>query len=258
MPSDHERRRRGRAFTQTFLRSYLVGSCFNPRGYQSVGVTFAMYPGLEYIHGSPEGARQAARRYVKHFNTHPFWVPCMMGILLNAETLIVKGQLPPEVLAKVKDTTSYTLSAIGDSVFAGSLLIFWALASICLLLAGFRALPLCLGLSLFLGLQAFRLATFLGGLRHGLAFLNMLGRLDLINWGQRIKMVNAALLVCLWVLAWPGEVQWGGWLVAVVGMALAARLFAGRRARREVVITGYILALAAAPWVVGWVRGLIP
>lgn len=241
-----------RAFIKSFLRSYLTGATFNPRGYLSVGLVFAMYPSLATIHAEPDALKAACQRYIKHFNTHPFWVPCMVGILLSAEMMISRGQLPPPMLEKIKDTTSYTLSAIGDSVFAGSLLIFWALSTICLLLAGFRVLPLCVGVSFFLGLQMFRLLTFWGGVRHGLSFLGMLKRWDLINWGQRIKVVNAALLVCLLVLAWPGKVQWADWLVLSFIFAVGVKLLTRRKVRREVVLVGFILVLAMLPWLSRW------
>ncbi|MBU1611385.1 MAG: PTS system mannose/fructose/sorbose family transporter subunit IID [Proteobacteria bacterium] len=248
---------RTRAFIKSFVRSYLSGACFNPRGYHSIGVVYAIYPGLASIHKDPKELKNACRRYIKHFNTHPFWVPCMIGILLSAEMMISRGQLPPAMLEKVKDTTSYTLSAIGDSVFAGSLLIFWALSTICLLLAGFRFLPLGLGISLFACLQLFRLLTFWGGVRHGLSFLGMLKRWDLINWGQRIKLVNALLLICLWFLAWPGKVLWSDWLVLAGGMAVCAKLLARRKLMREVVLIGFILALAALPWLDRWIGQLM-
>ena len=96
-----------------------------------------MQPGLEIIHTDPKELRKARKRYVRHYQSHPFWMPCLVGIFLNVEKAIATGSFPPTMLQKVKDTTAYALSAIGDSVFAGSLLIFWALATVCLLLSGF-------------------------------------------------------------------------------------------------------------------------
>lgn len=137
-------------------------------------------------------------------------MPCLVGIFLAVEADIAGRRLPPEALEKVKNTTSYTLSAIGDSVFAGSLLIFWALLTSCLLLIGQRILPFGIGLFFFLGLQGFRVYTFLGA-SAGFSFLSALKRWDLINWGRRIKFVNAALLLWLWALLFPAgdRAAWG-------------------------------------------------
>lgn len=205
------------AYVRSFLRCYLAGASFNSRGMQSISLAFAMQPGLEAIHKDPRELRMARKRYVRHYQSHPFWMPCLVGIFLNAEKAIASGSFPPGMLQKVKDTTAYTLSAIGDSVFAGSLLIFWALATVCLLLSGLVWLPFILGLALFIGLQAFRAHTFRLGLREGFRVLEKLRRWDLINWGGRIKVANALLLVWLWSIIWPMSLGWQ-WVLGVAAL----------------------------------------
>ncbi|MEF2143861.1 MAG: PTS system mannose/fructose/sorbose family transporter subunit IID [Desulfovibrionaceae bacterium] len=245
-----------RALIKCYLRCYLAGACFNPRGYHNVGLSYAIYPGLAAIHKSGKELRAARRRYIRHFNTHLFWLPCLVGIFLSAERYIASGHMPPKMVDRLKNTAAYTLSAIGDSVFAGSLLIFWALSSICLLLAGFRVLPLLLGVIFFLGVQVFRAYTFWAGHRLGLAFLERLRKWDLINWGQRLKYVNAALLVCLWLLVWPRTPHWEDWLGTTLGMAALARFLYRRQVPREVVLVVILAVMGALPWLTRWVSGL--
>ncbi len=241
---------RGRALLKCFLRTYLVGASMNPRGLMSVGLLYAMQPGLWAIHSDPKAREQSLKRYARHFSSHPFWVPCLVGIFLNVEADIAGRRLPPDALEKVKTTTSYTLSAIGDSVFAGSLLIFWALATCCLLLAGFRALPFGMGLLFFVGLQIFRVYTFLGGLRRGFAFLGALKRWDLINWGRRVKFANAALLLWLWALLMPSG-DAGAWAWGMVALG-AAGVLSLRPLLPRWVVAGVVLAiLLGAPWIMG-------
>ncbi|WP_147819957.1 PTS system mannose/fructose/sorbose family transporter subunit IID [Salidesulfovibrio onnuriiensis] len=211
------------AMIRSFFRCLLAGAAFNTRGMQNISLTFAMQPGLSAIHRDPKDYRMALRRYVRHYQSHPFWMPCLVGIFLHMEESISQDRFPPKMLSKVKDTTTYTLSAIGDSVFAGSLLILWALSSICLYLSGHGGLSLGFGLAFFLGLQAFRVYTFVAGLRHGFRFLERLRRWDLINWGTRIKYVNALLLVWLWALVWPHPLLWWQWLLGVVALMLFGR-----------------------------------
>jgi len=248
---------RGKAYLRCFLRTYLVGASMNPRGLMSIGLLYAMQPGLWIIHREPKAREQALKRYARHFSSHPFWVPCLVGIFLAVEADIAGRRLPPEALEKVKNTTSYTLSAIGDSVFAGSLLIFWALATSCLLLLGQRALPFTLGLLFFLGLQAFRVYTFLGGIRRGFSFLSELKRWDLINWGRRIKFANAALLLCLWALLFPaGDAQ--AWAWGMGALALAG-LLSLRPVLPRWLVAGVVLAvLCALPWLMQRASGLPP
>jgi PTS system mannose-specific IID component len=238
---------RGKAYLRCFLRTYLVGASMNPRGLMSVGLLYAMQPGLWAIHRETSAREQALKRYARHFSSHPFWVPCLVGIFLNVEADIATRRLPPETLEKIKNTTSYTLSAIGDSVFAGSLLIFWALLTSCLLLVGQRALPVGIGLLFFLGLQCFRVYTFLGGVRRGFSFLGALKRWDLINWGRRIKFVNAALLLWLWHLLFPrGDAS--GWAWGMAGLTLAGALTLRPLLPRWVVAAIVLAVLMAAPW----------
>lgn len=213
-----------KAVFHSFLRCYLVGANFNTRGLQNIGLSYAMLPGLAAIHEDPDQFRQAVKRYVRHYNSHPFWAPCLVGIFLSTELRIADGTFPPAMLEKVKDRTTYSLSAIGDSVFAGSLLIFWALSTACLLLSGYRGLALVEGVFFFVGLQLFKVYTFWRGLRGGFIFLERLKRWDLINWGQRIKYANAAVLLWFWFLVWPKPITWEGWLAGMGGMALTARL----------------------------------
>lgn len=238
---------RGKAYLTCFLRTYLVGASMNPRGLMSVGLLYAMQPGLWIIHREPKAREQAVKRYAKNFSSHPFWVPCLVGIFLAVEADIAGRRLPPDALEKVKNTTSYTLSAIGDSVFAGSLLIFWALLTSCLLLMGQRVLPFGIGLFFFLGLQGFRVYTFLGGVRRGFSFLSALKRWDLINWGRRIKFANAALLLWLWALLFPtGDVV--SWAWGMGAFALAGVLSIRPVLPRTVVAGVVLAALLVIPW----------
>ncbi|XPV76569.1 MAG: PTS system mannose/fructose/sorbose family transporter subunit IID [Desulfovibrio sp.] len=216
------RETRAMAFVRCLFRCYLVGACYNTRGLQNIGLVYAMQPGLEAIHKDPVALKQARKRYLKFFNTHLFWVPCLVGVFLNMELMVHEGKAPPSVLEKVKETTSYTLSAIGDSVFSGSLLIFWSLATICLLLTQAHTIAFVFGFGMFAALQLFRFYTFWRGLKDGLAFLQTLRKWDLINTGQRIKYINGVQLVLLWYIIWPEPIQWYEWLLGCVVMGAMA------------------------------------
>ena len=195
----------GRTLLRCFLRTYLVGSAFNTRGLQNVGIAYAMEPGLAAIYPDMKARREARRRYIRHYNTHPFWTPLLVGTFLSLETMIARGKAPATMLGTLKDTTTYTLSAIGDSVFGGSFLVFWSLSTISLLMAGMDTAAFFWTLSLFVLLHAFKLFTFIAGVRGGLKVLNMLRSWNLINWGERLKLANAAVLVLVLYLAWPGQ-----------------------------------------------------
>jgi PTS system mannose-specific IID component len=114
-----------------------------------------------------------------------------------------------------------------------------------------------MGLFFFLGLQAFRVYTFLGGIRRGFSFLSELKRWDLINWGRRIKFVNAALLLCLWTLLFPaGNAATWGWGMGALALAGVLSL---RPLLPRWVVAGVVLAvLTAIPWLMQHAADLPP
>jgi PTS system mannose-specific IID component len=240
-----------------FLRTYLVGAGFNTRGMQNVGFAYAMDPGLAAIYGAcPEALQDARRRYVRHYNTHPFWTPYMVGLFLNVERKAALGLLPNRFMEKLRSTTMYTLSAIGDSFFGGSVLVFWALATACLVVSGNGAWAAALGVFAFLSLQVFKALTFLYGFHEGLAFLQRLKGWNLINWGRRIKILNGALMVLFWILAWPHPgIVWYDWLLAALLMAAAAWLVMTVRLSREMLAVIAFVVFLSYPWLKSLMAG---
>lgn len=242
------------AHVRSFIRCYMAGAGFNTRGMQNLGLMYAMQPGLDAIHASIRERKAAYKRYVRHYQSHPFWLPCLVGIYLNVESSIAQGRFPPKMLAKVKTTTAYTLSALGDSVFAGSMLIFWALLTICLILSGQIEAAVALGLTFFIGLQAFRIYTFVCGLRQGFRFLDRLKRWDLINLGRRVKFVNAALVLWLWIIIWPRPFLWWEWLIGVSALMLVGKYGKMGFFPRMLAAGLFVVAIENFPSIEQWIK----
>jgi PTS system mannose-specific IID component len=202
-----------------FWRTYLVGANFNTRGLQNIGLAFAMDPGLRAIHGSDDALQIARARYVRLYNTHPYFTPLLVGAFLFLERNIAQGMLPSTAQDSFQSTATYTMSALGDSFFGGSLLVFWSLAMTILLLCGWlSAAVLWLALS-FLGLQVFKGLTFWLGFSKGLAFFQQLRQMNLMYWGYWIKMVNALgmLVVCVIIYPFPLHPLWFAGTSALLG-----------------------------------------
>ena len=236
-----ENKHLGLACVRSFLRSYFVGAGFNTRGLQNIGFSYAMQPGLEAIYKNPEDLSKARRRYVKHYNSHPFWGPLLIAIFLSIEMQIEAGNFPVALLDKVKNTTSYTLSAIGDSVFAGSALIFWALATVSLLLAGLQTQALLLGFTSLVGLQVFKVYTFWAGINKGLSFLDELKKWSLINWGERLKFGNAVVLLVIWAQLWPEGANMFQWYGGAATLGLLGWLIGTGKISREIVAVLFVV-----------------
>lgn len=220
-----------------FLRTYLVFAAFNMRGLQNVGFMYIMEPGLKAIHSGQPALRRARGRYVRHYNCHPFWTPFVAGMYLRAEDDMTKGILPEQSFATVKETAANTLSAIGDSVFGGTLLVTWGLLCGFLVIGGQEGAALAVSGLLFAGLQFFKLCSFVAGIQYGLSALFWLKRLDLINWGDRFKLVNAFLLLLILAQLAPKDEHPGLWALAVACAALAAWLTAKHIPRTLLALT---------------------
>lgn len=198
-------------------RTWFVGAAMTTRGMQHLGLLFALEPGLRALHPAPPALFAARQRYMAHVNTHPFMAPLFTGIVLAMEQLVAEKRMGPQGLDMLAATTATTLSALGDSFFSGTLLVTWALATTICVMQGYVHVAAGWTLLLFALLWAFRVWTFFLGLRHGIAALQWVKQMDLINWGDRLKMVNALLLaLVLWDMAatatpvlWWGNFFWG-------------------------------------------------
>jgi len=201
-----------------FLRSYMANAAYNPRGLQNIGFIFAFEPALEFLYGPGERLAEARMRYARHHNCHPFFTPLLLRVLMRLEVGIANGVLPASALESLKDATENSLSAIGDSLFNGTLLVTWALASACLILAGLPEKALWFTVQCVVFLQVFKLLTCALGFRKGMDALFLLRRFDLINWCDRLKYVNASVLgLFLWLALPDTEVAP---MVAWAGLAL--------------------------------------
>lgn len=243
-----------RVLIQTFLRTFAVGATFNTKGMQNVGLSFIMEPVLTTLYGGDADALHKARnRYIKHYNTHPFWTPLLVGIFVSMEIKIAKGLLLPDILPKVRTTTVCTLSALGDSFFGGSFLVFWSLVGVNLAV---REQGLLLALWIvccWLGLLAFKIITFARGYALGLAFLQRLKSWNLINWGQRLKIANGVLLGLFAMYILPDNPVWAG--ACALGVAGLAGMSLMRMADRYVALALVVLCVMFVPW--QWVMAFV-
>lgn len=206
-------------------RTWLMGAAMTTRGMQNIGLIYALDPGLQAIYPQPQALSTARLRYAEHVNTHPLLAPLFVGILLAMEQQIAAGAGAPESITAIKNTAATTLSALGDSFFSGTVLVFWVFTVILLLQTGNNALAITLTVLLFLLQALFRAGTFCLGVRMGLGGLMVLRRMNLINHGEFLKLVNAVLLsLCIWSL-FPAATHhdlWGPFGIGLAALGLAA------------------------------------
>lgn len=235
-----------RLMLQIFLRTYLIGATFNTKGMQNVGLAYVMDPGLTALYAANSFALQHARaRYLKHYNTHPFWTPLVAGIFLNTEKQRAQGILPARTQDGLKETIVCSLSAIGDSFFDGSFLVMWSLISANVAVAGWIGTLVAWIVVCLVGLQLFKFYTFVRGYTQGPVFINTFKSWGLINWGLHIKLINAFLVALFFFQVAPG----GAWqtLLWVLGAGVLGFLARPRTWIRTVLLAFLVLAALVMP-----------
>lgn len=213
-----------RTCLRCLARTWLVGAVMSARGMQHLGQLYVMNPGLAALYPEPEALLKARVRYMEHIYTHPHWTPLFTGIMLALEKEVAGGRLAPELIPALRNATASTLSALGDSLFSGTLLVAWVFSTILLLWDGYEIPALIWTGFLFSALTAFRLFSFFLGARRGIAALLRIKRLNCINWGERLKLVNGVLLALLIRRMWPGGTPEAAILVAVLCLFIAGFL----------------------------------
>lgn len=228
------------AYTRSLLRSWCICAAFTSRGMQNLGLLYALEPALNHLYPDLDARIAAYERHATHVNTHPFWAQLLVGLLIQLEEQSARGAIPVQILPALRNTTATTLSAIGDSVLNGTILVTWALFTALLALSGHILLAAISTLVICCVAQAIRVVCFFLGLREGLAVLERLRHLDCINWGDRLKIINAMLLAVLAFLFWPFTPNYL-WLLAV--FCLVGTGFVILRYRLRRVFLWYLCAL---------------
>lgn len=94
-------------------RSLFLQASFNYERMQATGWLYAILPGLEKIHTNDEDLSRSMTHNLEFFNTHPFLVTFVMGIILSLEQN--KVEIP--TIRAVRVAAMGPLGGIGDALF---------------------------------------------------------------------------------------------------------------------------------------------
>lgn len=94
-------------------RSLFLQASFNYERMQANGWLYTMMPALRKIHKNPDDLRASMRMHLEFFNTHPFLVTFINGLVLSMEES--KERL--ETIRAIKVATMGPGGGIGDAVF---------------------------------------------------------------------------------------------------------------------------------------------
>ncbi len=247
-------------YRQCLWRSWSVGSAMSTHHMQRVGLLYALDPALRALYAGTDDLRLARQRYLQNVRTHTVMAPLLVGVFIALEEQVAQHKVPAKVLQSLLHTTATTLSAIGDSFFSGTYLVFWALGCFLCFLYGVPLgslesslvqenlviWPVLLWTGFLLALvTVFRVYTFYLGVHKGIAALQMLGKLNLINWAERIKVCNAVLIACIFAKMTDGETVffWGNEVWGLASMLCAILLIKKAHTPRIALICLFFLVM---------------
>ena len=135
-------------------RSMLLQASFNYERMQASGWLYGLLPALKKIHTNPRDLARAMKGHMGFFNTHPFLVTFVIGIILAME----RSKQDVNSIQNTKIAVGAPLGGIGDAMF-------WL-----------TLLPICGGIGASLALQ--------GSILGGVVFIGMF---NVVHLGVLIK-----------------------------------------------------------------------
>lgn len=99
-------------------RSLLLQASFNYERMQACGWLYSILPGLRHIHKDKKDLSKSMKDHMEFFNTHPFLVTFIMGVILAMEG----KKEDREAIRGIKVATMGPLGGIGDALFYLTLL----------------------------------------------------------------------------------------------------------------------------------------
>jgi PTS system mannose/fructose/sorbose family IID component. len=94
-------------------RSVFLQASFNYERMQSAGWLYSILPGLQKIHKNKDDLAASMSHNLEFFNTHPFLVTFVMGIVLSLE----QNKADIATIRAVRVSAMGPLGGIGDALF---------------------------------------------------------------------------------------------------------------------------------------------
>jgi PTS system mannose-specific IID component len=113
---------RKRHIRQLMWRGFLLQGAFNYERFQNLGFWWMMRPVLERFYPEPEARALAYKRHLVYFNTNPWFVGPIAGIVAGMEKRRAAGDesVDDESITSVKVGLMAPLAGIGDSLILGT------------------------------------------------------------------------------------------------------------------------------------------
>ncbi len=204
---------RGVTLWRVFARTFFLQAGFSPEAMQTLGLLYSLEPALRELYPDETVRKEAVRRHLSTFNTHPYVAAGLVGGILFHEVRVARGEEPPDTVRRFKQTLMGPLAALGDGFFWRSLRpATGALAA--------ALVPLIHGWAIFVYIALYNLVhlwlrgqLFWLGWTLGDGIVGRVSAVKLPTWGDRLRTVAAACAGALgaWLAMRFGLHVPGGW-----------------------------------------------
>lgn len=184
---------------QIFWRSFGLQSAFNYERMQSLGFAWTLLPLLSRLYKKKDDRATAYKRHLTFFNTHPWTVGPILGMVASMEERMAAGEVvvDEEGIQAVKGGLMGPLAGIGDSLFFGTLRPIIAGVAVTLALSGNIFAPILF----ILGVNAIHFWVRWAGLQYGYKlgdrFLEQMEGLQVQRWMEGAAIVGLMVLGAL-------------------------------------------------------------
>jgi len=176
-----------RLFWSVLWRSFFLQASWNFGGMQNIGFSYSMVPALKKIWRSTTDYKQALRRHVRYFNTHPYFVTFILGGVIRFEENMAQEKTDPSEINRFKASYMGSLGAIGDALFWAGLTPLVSLVALLIALRE-KAWAPCVLLAIFgiarIIIQSKGLAS---GFRSGDGLAQEIQKMHFPEWAARLK-----------------------------------------------------------------------
>ncbi|EAM4071520.1 PTS mannose transporter subunit IID [Salmonella enterica] len=175
-----------------FLRSNLFQGSWNFERMQALGFCFSMVPAIRRLYPENNDARkQAIKRHLEFFNTHPYVAAPVLGVTLAMEEKRANGaEIDDGAINGIKVGLMGPLAGVGDPIFWGTVRPVFAALGAGIAMSGSLLGPLLF----FILFNLVRLATRYYGYRKGVDIVKDMGG------GFLQKLTEGASILGLFVM----------------------------------------------------------
>ena len=176
-----------------FMRTFFIQSTWNFERMQNLGFCYAILPVLRQIYKKDRELREALKRHLEFFNTHPYMASTIIGAVAKMEEDVSKGTISADEIKTLKTAVMGSCGAIGDSFFWGALKPCASIAGMLFAALGQLSAPILFLLLYNIPHMFIKTFGFYNGYREGIEVFDRIKNVNFPTLARRVKLAGVML-----------------------------------------------------------------